>query len=201
VQYRTLEAAGPFTTRLIQLDMCETGHRCPDYMRQYRRMAVARVSVRTNRRTAKKEQPSIDVSIERDGKLHTGSYTVADGVITVRSRAGSIATHVGTSSVVRMAQLLLLQLAAEQRRETAAINALVISRRGEASDKSVVRQSQIVTMPALPDIEEIAKRLDRIQELADALATCDCELLSRMDGATRLQVEIVAARLALKLER
>jgi hypothetical protein len=163
-------------------------------------MAVTRASVRPNRRTAKKEQPSIDVSIEREGKLHTGSYTVADGVITVHSRAGSIATHVGTSSVVRMAQLLLLQLASEQRRETAAINALVISRRGEASDKSVVRQAQIVTVPAPPQIEEVAKRLDRIQELAVALAKCDRDVLSQLDVAALLHIEIVAARLALKPE-
>jgi hypothetical protein len=159
-------------------------------------MSVTQGPARTNRRRATKAA-WIDVSIERDGTLHTGSYTVEGGTVTVRSRAGSIAAQVGNSSVVRMAQLLLLQLASEQRRETAAINALVISRRGEASDKSVLRESRIVTMPVAPDLVAIEKRLDRIQELANDLSECHGDVVQK-DRVARLHLEIVAARLALK---
>ena len=55
-------------------------------------------------------------------------------------------------------------------------------------------------MPTPPDVNEIAKRLDRIQELADELAKCPRETLDQMDTASRLHREIVAARQALKPE-
>jgi hypothetical protein len=151
---------------------------------------------------AKKRQPiPVDVSIERDGKLHTGSYTFDGGVLIVRSLGGSIATKVGNSSVVRMAQLLLLELAAERRRETAAINALVTSRRGEANDRSPRRASPSARTTHPPKLFEIATRLDHIQALVDQLEKCHSDPLVRMDLAPRLQHEILAARLAMNTPR
>ena len=161
-------------------------------------LAATRVPGKRINRAGKRRTPlPIEVSIERDGKLHTGSYTVDSGVVTVRSSAGTKAMSIGKSSVARLAQLLLLELAAEHRRETAALNALVVSRRGEANEKSAVRRSRTVATAIPPDLYEIATRLDRIQALADELAKCHRDLLIQMDLATRLQHEVLSARLAL----
>ena len=48
-----------------------------------------------------------------------------------------------------------------------------------------------------PDVDEIATRLDRIQALADELAKCDRDVFDQMDLATRLHIEILAAKIAL----
>ena len=69
---------------------------------------------------AKKPSPeSRDVVIDRDGKQHTGHYTVEGGVVRVRYFGGtaiggvSKATQVGNSSPERVARLLLAELVGE----------------------------------------------------------------------------------------
>lgn len=65
----------------------------------------------------KQPQPmSRDVAVERDGKTHTGSYTVERGVVRVSYRDGSKATQVGNSSPERVARLLLSGLVEEDNR-------------------------------------------------------------------------------------
>jgi hypothetical protein len=66
---------------------------------------------------ARKRQPILqDISIERDGKHHSGTYTVQSGVVTVHLfGSGTKATQVGNSSAERIARILLSELVAEQR--------------------------------------------------------------------------------------
>jgi hypothetical protein len=141
------------------------------------------------------------VSVDWDGTLHKGSYTVNNGVVTVRSLGGSIATQVGTSSVASVAQLLLLELVAKHLRETATLNALITTRRGEANDASAVRASERAGSMHPPNLVEVAIRLEHIQALADELVKCHRDRLVQMDLAPRLQHEILAARLALNPPR
>jgi hypothetical protein len=64
-------------------------------------------------------QPERTVTIERDGKTHTGSYTIAGGAVRVSYFGGkaiggaSKATQIGNSSPERIAKLLLAELVAE----------------------------------------------------------------------------------------
>jgi hypothetical protein len=151
---------------------------------------------------ATKEQPiPTKVSVDWDGTLHKGSYTVNDGVVTVRSLGGSVATQVGHSSVASVAQLLLLELVAKHLRETATLNALVTSRRSGADNAGAVRSSQEAGSMHPPNLLELAIRLDHIQALADEFAKCHRDPLVQMDLAPRLQHEILAARLALNPPR
>jgi hypothetical protein len=51
-----------------------------------------------------------EVSIDRSGKMYTGSYTVDHDVITVTFRSRSRSTPVGRTPVDSVAKLLLLEM-------------------------------------------------------------------------------------------
>jgi hypothetical protein len=51
-----------------------------------------------------------DVTVEHNGKQHTGSYTVQSGVVSVSSFYGSKATQLGGSDASRIARRLLIEL-------------------------------------------------------------------------------------------
>jgi hypothetical protein len=66
---------------------------------------------------AKKRSPTrIYLSVEREGKLVTASYTVVRGVVTVRYRGRSLAMPAGNSPVDRIAHLLLVELLAKRKK-------------------------------------------------------------------------------------
>jgi hypothetical protein len=55
-----------------------------------------------------------DVEIERDGTRYAGTYSVADGVVTVYYRTGSRKAHVGKTAPEVLAEFLLDELVADQ---------------------------------------------------------------------------------------
>jgi hypothetical protein len=55
-----------------------------------------------------------DVEIERDGTRYAGTYSVADGIVTVYYRAGSRKAHAGRTAPEVLAEFLLDELVADQ---------------------------------------------------------------------------------------
>ena len=151
---------------------------------------------------ATKQQPMpMTVSIEQDGTRYKGIYTIIGDVVTVRALGGRIATPVGHSSVAGVAELLLLELVEEHRRQTASLKTLITRRRRESNDAGADAPSTSPGTMHLSNLSEVATRLDHIQALADELAKCHRDPLVQIDLAPRLQHEILAAKLALNRPR
>jgi hypothetical protein len=54
-------------------------------------------------------------------------------------------------------------------------------------------------MPTPAELDEVATRLDRIQELADELSKCHRDVLDQMELSGRLHREVLAVKIALHL--
>jgi hypothetical protein len=54
------------------------------------------------------------VTIEHEGKIYTGSYTTADGMVHVSCGTGSKSMQIGQTPPVVLARLLIRQLVQEQ---------------------------------------------------------------------------------------
>ena len=66
------------------------------------------------RRGQSQQQPPMEVSLERNGKTYTGTYTVTSGIVTVEYDMRRKATQEGGTGAYRVARLLLSEMVSEK---------------------------------------------------------------------------------------